>query len=138
MARNNGVRGVWKRVYDDYGTRQVVFEVKNKEGVEADDFRQVLSYLTGDYGKCAFLISRDHDINLRKGREVDWVRELYDKHGGVLVVKLTADFFCKLLQKLRNPQRHDEADVRIAKLLDDYTRLYLSGVATQTGRSRKR
>lgn len=49
--------GVWKRIHEDYDTRQVIFEVKNKKGLDGDDYRQVLSYLSGEYGRCGFIVT---------------------------------------------------------------------------------
>ncbi len=142
VATNIAEGGVWRRVYDDHGTRQVIFEVKNKKGLEGDEYRQMLSYLAGDYGKCGFVITRDETIELRKeDKEIHWVRELNDKHGGVLVVKLTGSFLCKLLSKMRRPVRHDEADHQIGKILDTYSRLYLVGespVRRQSYKGRKK
>ena len=94
----------------------------------------MLSYLTGEYGKCGFIITRDKGIELSKDKEVKWVKELYDKHNGVLIVKLTGSFFASLLSKLRNPQRHDEANVRLNKILDTYTRLYLGWTGSNAQR----
>ena len=114
-------------------------EVKNQYELGGDEYRQMLSYLTGEYGKCGFIITRDKGIELSKDKEVNWVREMYDKHDGVLIVKLTGSFFTALLSKLRNPQRHDEANIRLNKLLDTYTRLYLAGrVPTPKGGGRPR
>ena len=114
-------------------------EVKNQVGLGGDEYRQMLSYLTGEYGKCGFIITRDKAIELEKDKELGWVKEMYDKHSGVLIVKLTGAFFASLLSKLRNPQRHDEASIRLNKLFDTYTRLYLAGrVPTPKGGGRPR
>jgi hypothetical protein len=40
VATNVGESPFWRRIYQDYGTRQVIFEVKNYEALTADDFRQ--------------------------------------------------------------------------------------------------
>ena len=137
VATNIATSGVWRRIYEDYHCRQVVMEVKNQYELGGDEYRQMLSYLTGEYGKCGFIITRDKGIELSKDKEVKWVKELYDKHNGVLIVKLTGSFFASLLSKLRNPQRHDEANVRLNKILDTYTRLYLAGrVPTPKGGGR--
>ena len=138
VATNLAERGVWRRIYEDYKTRQVVFEIKNKQDVDASDFRQVQSYLTGEYGKCGFVVTRENSVDLHKGTDLTWVKELYDKHD-VLVLKLTGQWFSKLLSKLRNPQKHDEADRQLNGLLDTYTRLYLSGqVPADRKKSRRR
>lgn len=53
VATNLAEHGVWKRIHADYGTRQVTFEVKNYQGLKAEDYQQVFSYLTGEYGRLA-------------------------------------------------------------------------------------
>ena len=126
-------QGVWKRILDDYKTRQVVFEVKNRTGLDAGDYRQVLSYLTDEYGNCGFIVNRDVDVELTKGStEMQSAKEMYDKQNK-LVVKLTGKFLSRLLSKTRNPQKHDEANKRLGKLLDDYVRRYMAGIGAGVG-----
>ena len=45
VATNVAEQGFWHRVYDDYKSRQVIFEVKNYRVVGRDEYRQMLSYL---------------------------------------------------------------------------------------------
>lgn len=86
-------RGVWRRVLEDYGTRQVVFEIKNQRDLDATAYRQVLSYLVDEYGNCGFIINRDENMDLTKGStELQTAKELYDKHGK-LIIRLTAKVF---------------------------------------------
>lgn len=123
VGTNHGTTDFWRRIREDYETRQVVFEVKNFESIERAEFRQVLSYLTNDYGNIGFIITRGGDVNLRKDRELAWVREL--KHGhGKTVVLLPDVFLVRLLQKIRNPAKHDAAEEALDKLLDTYVRTY--------------
>ncbi|MCY3840447.1 MAG: ATP-binding protein [Gammaproteobacteria bacterium] len=105
-------RGVWRRVLEDYGTRQVVFEIKNQGGLDATAYRQVLSYLVDEYGSCGFIINRDESMDLTKGStELQMAKEMYDKHGK-LIIRLTSKFLANLLSKARSPQKHDEASTR--------------------------
>jgi hypothetical protein len=129
VASNQSECGVWRRVLDDYGSRQIVFEVKNRLGIEPDEYRQMLGYLHDDYGKLGFIITRDQRVELYSGPELEWARELWNKHR-VLVLKLTGNYLSSLLSKLRSVERilkADPCDQAINKLLDTYTRLYLSG-----------
>jgi hypothetical protein len=126
VATNLASEGVWRRIYEDYSTRQVIFEVKNYKGIAAADYQQVQSYLTGEYGKLGFIVTRDETVDLYSNRDVEWVRELYMTHQ-VLVIKLTGKYFTKLLYKLRFPRRLDDVNDALHKLLDTYTRLYLAG-----------
>ncbi|ADP98631.1 ATP-binding protein [Marinobacter adhaerens] len=64
VATNMSNNSFWQRVFDDYKVRQVVFEIKNYEGLTAADYRQVNSYLHNDYGNLAFIVCRDPDNNL--------------------------------------------------------------------------
>ena len=126
VATNLGEGDAWHRIYDDYKTRQVIFEIKNHQDLQATDYQQIRSYLTGEYGRLAFVITRDESVDLYADKDVEWVRELYQVHE-VLVIKLTGKYLCKLLDKLRNPQKHDAVNNDIHRLLDTYTRLYISG-----------
>ena len=130
-------RGVWKRIHEDYQTRQVVFEVKNEAKLTPDTYRQVISYLTGEYGRCGFVINRDADMELRRhSTELNNTREMYNSHNK-LIVRITAKFLAGLLSKLRNPQKHDEANNRLQKVLDNHTRLYVAGVTTSSSRKNR-
>lgn len=129
VASNQSDRGVWRRVLDDHKARQIVFEVKNRFGIEPDEYRQMLGYLHDEYGKLGFIITRDQQFALFSGPELEWTRELWNKHR-VLVVKLTGNYLASLLSKLRSTERilkADPCDQAMNKLLDTYTRLYLSG-----------
>lgn len=128
LATNLGETPVWRRIYEDYGVRQIIFEIKNYKGLGSDEYRQMLSYLTGEYGRLGFIVNRDDDTNLEKGKELDWMREMYTSHK-MLIVKLTGKYLAHLLSKLRNPQKHDAPDKALNSLLDTYTRLYIGGVA---------
>ena len=124
VASNQSEKGAWRRILDDYQSRQVVFEVKNKLGIEPDEYRQMLSYLHDDYGRIGFIITRDRKLELYSGPELEWTRDLFNKHK-VIIVKLTGMFLYSLLSKLRSFQKHDSPEAAINKLLDTYTRLYL-------------
>lgn len=126
VATNLAEHGVWKRIYDDYGTRQVTFEVKNYQGLTSADYQQVVSYLAGEYGRLAFLVTRDESVDLYAHRDVEWVRDIFMNHKQ-LIIKLTGKYFTKLLYKLRYPRRHDDVDNSLHTQLDAYIRLYLAG-----------
>ncbi len=124
----------WRRVETDYGSRQVIFEIKNYEKPSLEDYRQTLSYLSGRYGALAFLVSRDWNINLEKDKELAWVRSMHSDHRKV-VVKVSGKFFSDILSKFRNPQKHDAGDLALSSLLDTYERLYFG---QQSGRQRSK
>jgi len=113
----------WRRILKDYGSRQVVFEIKNYQDLSADEYRQLHSYLSKDYGRFAFIITRAFNNNLEKGKELNWAKELYTEHQKV-VIKLSVKFIEKHLRKLRNPQKHDAVEKELNSLLDTYIRRY--------------
>jgi hypothetical protein len=114
----------FNRIHSDYGSRQVIFEVKNYSDIGREEYRQMLSYLTDRYGSLGFVVTRDEDEDLHVGRELDWVREMHTGHKK-LIVRLTGNFFQRLLGKLRSPEKHDVVDRSINSLLDKYERVYL-------------
>ena len=124
IATNTSHKGVWKNIYDDYRTRQVIFEVKNFSGLAIKEYRQVNSYLCNEYGNLAFIICRDTDNNLTSGKDLDAAKEIYHNHKK-LIIKISERFLVKHLSKLRSPQKHDAANKEIEKLIDPYIRTYL-------------
>ena len=133
IGTNLAQTAFWKRVQTDYESRQVIFEIKNYENPSIDDYRQVTSYMSGRYGNIAFLISRDWNTNLERDKELAWIRSIFNDHKKV-IVKLTGKFFCDILSKLRNPQKHDAGDIALSSLLDTYERLYFG---QQSGRQKE-
>jgi Cdc6-like AAA superfamily ATPase len=136
VGRNLAQSPFWKRVREDYGVRQVIFEIKNYKELGPDEYRQMSTYLNGEYGNAGFMITREDNEDLLSNRELPWMREIYNKQHK-LVVKLTGTFLRRILSKLRSPQRHDEADQQLDKLFDRYTRHYL-GEPTKLSKRRKR
>jgi hypothetical protein len=124
VATNLAETAAWKRILEDYGARQVIFEVKNYAQLTADDYRQVLSYSGGEYGRLAFVVCRDMEMTLRSGGELDWFRELYFRDPKLVVVKLTARWLSEQISKLRSVQKHDAPDKALNGLLDQYARVY--------------
>ncbi|TAL93379.1 MAG: ATP-binding protein [Paraburkholderia sp.] len=134
VGRNREESEFWCRVKSDYKVRQAIFEVKNYAEPGATEYRQLQSYLTGTYGTLGFMITRDTDEHLHSGKDLDWIKEMHQSHG-VVLIKLPAKYICKLLQKLRSPDKHDAVDQQISILLDTYERNYLGIKST---RSKKR
>lgn len=128
VATNLCRTSAFKRIHADYGARQLIFEVKNYGNIGRDEHRQMLSYLTDKHGSLGFIVTRDDDENLHAGRELDWVREIYNGHKK-LIIRVNAKFFQRLLGKLRSPERHDVVDRSVNTLLDKYERSYLVGNA---------
>ena len=137
VATNLDRTPVFSRILRDYQSRHVVFEVKNFQEVGADEFRQVIGYLSGQYGKLAFMVTRSQEDNLTVSRELNWVREAHSEHGK-LVILLTAKFLSKLLSKLRSPEKHDAVDKGLQALLDRYERNYLGIQAATKSRQKRR
>lgn len=125
VATNEGLKGFWQRILNDYNTRQVVFEIKNFEKLTVNEYRQVFSYLGKEYGKCGFIVCRDKIKELAKGADLDAFREFYTKD--VVIVKLTASFLVAMLNKLRSPQKFDVANDMLSKHIDEHIRLYANG-----------
>ncbi|SHO56636.1 P-loop ATPase, Sll1717 family [Vibrio quintilis] len=125
VATNMASTPVWDRILRDYDSRQIVFEVKNFVDINADEYRQMNTYLANDHGRVGFFVSRSDNNNLERGKELDWAQELYFNQGKKIVIKLSANFLTKHLSKLRSPQKHDAANNELNKLLDTYIRQYL-------------
>lgn len=125
VGTNMATEGFWRRIREDYSSRQIIFEVKNFEKMSVNEYRQCASYLGNEYGRFAFLICRDTQKELSKGGEMEAFREFYNKNE--VVVKLTASFLVSLLSKLRSPQKFDTLDDALTKHIDNHIRLYANG-----------
>lgn len=136
VARNIGTRSAWERILRDYEVRQTIFEIKNYDSdLGPSEFRQMSSYLKGPYGRLGFIVNRSKSMNLESGKELDWVREIWQERK--LIIKLNADHLAKMLSRIRNPQKHDEPDNSLNGLLDQYERLYLSLPSTTKARAKE-
>ncbi len=123
VATNMAERGFWKRILDDYKSRQVIFEVKNYENVDLDDYRQVLSYSGKDYGKFVIIVNRSQFEELSE-QEKAWIQEFYHDHD-VLIFKMPSSLLSRSVRKLRNPRRKDYWERAFSKRLDLYVRSYI-------------
>ena len=126
IARNQALSPFWKRVREDYGGRQIVFEAKNYEGYSGRTIQQIDSYLTHGYGRLAILITRGGGDELHRGGEVEQARTLWADEKKV-VLRVSTNRLLKLLQWLEQVQRHDKVDNFLEKLLDTYERTYIHG-----------
>src|SRR5690606_38085085 len=104
----SAVKGAWSRINRDYGTRSVVFEVKNFQELAPEHFRQVASYLTDNYGRIGFIVYRSDKKEPSNENELVWIREMYWKNGQKLIVLLSFRYLINFLEKIRNPQKHDD------------------------------
>lgn len=123
------------RIREDYGSRQVVFEVKNFEKLTMDEYRQCASYLGREYGSCGFIICRDTQRELSRGGELEAFQHFY--HEGKVVVKLTDRFLVGILSKLRSPQKTDAIDEVFGKHLDNHIRLYALGQTSKPSKKHR-
>lgn len=123
VARNDAKSGFWKRVLDDFGSRQIVVEVKNYSELTADDFRQVADYATGAYGKFVLVITRASSEAVGE-TERDWIRKTW-KDRDRLVFIVGAEQLAKCIRKLRNVNRFDYPENVLNKRLDRFQRWYV-------------
>lgn len=123
VATNNAEGGFWRRVLEDYDTRQVVFEIKNYAELGRDDFRQILSYTSGPYGKFGVLVDRSENEGMTE-RERTWVQEMWHEHKR-LVFTLPISLIRRSISKLRTLRKHDYTETALSKRLDTFQRSYI-------------
>ncbi len=125
VATNLAKDGFWRRMLEDYQSRQAVFEVKNYEELTPDDFRQILSYLSGPYGKFAVVVTRA-PTEVPTERERDWLSVMWHEHQRVILI-LPAVVVARCVSKLRNPDRkYDYTEETLNKRMDTLVRSYLN------------
>lgn len=123
VATNMATRGFWKRILDDYKSRQVIFEVKNYEEVEPDDFRQALSYSTGEYGRFLIIVTRAGSESITE-REQGWIKTLYFEHDRLVLI-VPAMTLARCVSKLRSERKYDYTEDTMGKRADLFVRSYL-------------
>jgi hypothetical protein len=124
VGTNATISSLWKRIYEQYGTLQVIFECKNYDEVTADDFRQVLDYTHGDYGRCAFIVRRGPSDQLTLN-EQDRIRAMFYEHERLIVVVPT-NLLVLCIRKMRKTRRYDYTEFTLAKHVDHIVRSVLS------------
>jgi hypothetical protein len=133
VATNEAIKGFWKRIRDDYGTRMVVFEIKNYEKLGMDEYRQAHSYLGKEYGKFAIIICRDKMKELSKQAEMGAFREFY--HKDAVILKVTASAIVQAISKIRSPQKFDAAGEMFSRHLDTHITMYANGQKHKSNKS---
>ncbi len=124
VATNATTTAFWRRIYEDYSARQVVFECKNYDELTVDDFRQILDYSSGEYGRFAVAARRGNSENLTEN-EKERIRALFFEHQRlVMVVPVPILILC--IRKLRTPKMYDYAEFTMSKHMDWIVRSVLS------------
>ena len=124
VATNMAESGFWRRVLEDYGSRQIVFEIKNYQNLKFDDYRQVLSYTANEYGKFALIVTRSSSEGVGD-TERGWMQSMYHEHKRVIMT-LPANLLSRYVRKVRNIKKHDYCDKQLTKRLDLFLRSYLA------------
>lgn len=124
VATNLGSSFFWKRILTDFQSRQITFEVKNYEELKPDDFRQVLSYSTGEYGRFIIIVSRNPNEN-PSSVEKGWIKSLWFEHQRRVMI-LPAPVIARCLSKMRSQRKFDYTDDYLSKTMDTYVRSYLN------------
>lgn len=135
VATNMATEGFWKRILEDYKSRQVIFEVKNYEEIQPDDFRQALSYSSGEYGQFVVIVSRASS-ELVTEVEKGWIRSLYFEHHRFILI-LPAVVLARCVSKLRSAKKYNYTENQLMKRMDNFVRSYLQ-LAHEVPRFRKK
>ena len=136
VATNMAERGFWRRILEDYKSRQVVFEVKNYVELNEDDFRQALSYSSKDYGNFVIIVTRAEGEAVSP-KERGWIREMHSQHEKFIMI-LPAILLRRCLSKLRAAKQHDYTEDVLGKRMDTFVRSYLSLSHSAPYRKRKK
>jgi hypothetical protein len=124
VATNTTQGTFWRRIYEDYQSRQVVFECKNYEEITPDDFRQVLDYSTGEYGRFAIIVRRGGN-DLLTENEKDRIKDQFFNHK-MLILIIPVSLLALCIRKSRTPKKYDYAEFTMSKHMDYTVRSVLS------------
>jgi len=131
IATNCASKGFWRRIFEDYKSRQVVFEIKNYSELTIEDIRQALSYSGREYGQIAFLLYRAENEGANE-RERAWLQEMYAHHQ-FLPFLFPARLLQRFISKYRGKARPDYWQGAMEKRLDTHLRNWVN---TKSGRRR--
>ena len=124
LANNVGNTSVWKKIAETYKCNEVLFDIHNVSNLEKKHYMD-LSIRTHAIGnQLSFIVSRDKNNNISKETELKWVKEIYSNHG-IVIIKLSSKFIERQLSKSRSPQKHDDINKEINKLINQYHTMWL-------------
>jgi hypothetical protein len=124
VATNATTAQFWRRIYEDYHSRQVIFECKNYSALTPDDFRQVLDYTSHEYGRFAIIVRRGQTEALTDS-EKERTKALFYEHQRLVAVVPTA-MLVLCIRKLRTPKKYDYPEFTLSKHMDYIVRSVLS------------
>ena len=58
-------------IHDEYGTKQLVFEIKNVKSIDRDNLNQLNRYLGGEFGRLGFLVTRNRLSRAMRKNTID-------------------------------------------------------------------
>lgn len=97
---NNREDEFLKEIFDDYGSRQIVFEMKNVKEVSRDHVNQLNRYMTDSLGKFGVLVTRNPLTKARMKSTVDlWSGQRR------CIITLTDDDIAQMAQLFESKQR---------------------------------
>lgn len=122
VAFNAANSTFWKMLKNDWGCRQVVFELKNYSELKPADFRQAAAYGGGEYGRLTFIVFRsDRDHLVKKERKRVAQMYLTSGHLNVLIPTL---FIRKFLERTYARKRDDYVERSMKKWFNTVVRRY--------------
>jgi hypothetical protein len=124
VATNATTSQFWRRIYEDYQSRQVVFECKNYSELTPEDVRQILDYTSSEYGRFAIAVRRGPTDALSES-EKERTKALFYEHKRLLLI-LPSPMLVLCIRKLRTPKKYDYPEFTISKHLDYVVRSVLS------------
>jgi hypothetical protein len=89
-----------------------------------DDFRQVLDYTSGEYGRFGLIIRRGGSEALTDN-EKDRTKQLFFEHKRLVLV-VPAPILALCIRKLRTPKKYDYSEFTMSKHMDYIVRSVLS------------
>lgn len=120
VATNTQRNRFWQRLYVEYKVSMPVFEAKNYTPPDAEDFRQVYSYLGHQHhGILGFIVTRAEDLTLPSST-LRQFREMYRKDGlGKLIIVIPSALLVELLDDIQYG-RANKADGKMAAWLEEF------------------
>ncbi len=125
IATNLGNNEFWSMILNEYKSEHVTFDIYNHNNIGKREYITLENKLLSNGAKIGFIVVRDKNNNISKDNELRWAKEVHNRNG-IVIVKLSSKFIERQLSKSRNPQKHDDINKELSKLISQYSCMWLN------------
>ncbi|MCG3192034.1 MAG: 5'-methylthioadenosine/S-adenosylhomocysteine nucleosidase [Thermoanaerobaculia bacterium] len=129
---------LWGSIQDEFATGHLLFLVRNDRTLTVGSITDGLDHAKARRdSKLVFICTRAETDTIRKGPELDLIRQAF-KGPGVVIAHVTGKNICRALGKLRDPTNRNEPARFIRNAIDLSVYSYSQGVRPKEAKKRRR